>query len=81
MQEIKQNNDTEGWHHKFNKKGGRGQVQFYLLIALLHEEDHFVEGQTRLVRDNQLTCMETEEYRQVNAAINSLWAKFNESEI
>ena len=40
QQNIRTNNDVEGWHHKLNKRAGR--IQFYLLLDLLVEESKFV---------------------------------------
>ena len=46
QQNIRTNNDVEGWHNKNNRKAGRGQIKFYLLVELLHEESKYVEAQT-----------------------------------
>ena len=62
---------------KINQKAGRGQIQFYLLVDLLHEESSYVEAQTKLVRNDQLTRLQRPEYKRVNESINSLWGKFN----
>ena len=35
---IRNNNDVEGWYHCMNEKAKRGQVSFYLLLQLLHDE-------------------------------------------
>ena len=81
MRQIRTNNNVEGWHLKLNQKAARGQVQFYLLIDLLHQEAKFVEAQAKLVRDEQLTRIQRLEYRRVNQAINALREKLNEGSI
>ena len=48
------NNNVEGWHRRINNKGGRGQVQLYVLVPLLHTEAKFVSLQAKLVRDGKL---------------------------
>ena len=81
QQNIRTNNDVEGWHNKINRKAGRGQIQFYLLVELLYEESKYVEAQTRLVREEQLTRFQRLEYKRVNSAIQDLWERFNENEL
>ena len=66
MQRIRTNYDVEGWHLKIStKKAGRGQIQFYLLVDLLYEESSYVEAQTKLVRNDQLTCQQRTENKRV----------------
>ena len=67
QQNIRTNNDVEGWHHKLNKRAGRGQIQFYLLLDLLYEESKFVEAQARLVQEDKISRMQRREYRRVNS--------------
>ena len=38
MQNVRTNNDDEGWHYQINNKAGSGQIQFYLLLDLVHQE-------------------------------------------
>ena len=37
FQPHRTNNDVEGWHHRLNNRARRGQLQFYVLINLLHQ--------------------------------------------
>ena len=53
--EIRTNNDTEGWHRRLNIMKKREQIQFYLLVKLLHREGSFVKLQTRLVSEGKMT--------------------------
>ena len=55
QQNIRTNNDVKGWHHKLIKRAGRGQIQFYLLVDLLHEESKFVEAQARLIQEDKIS--------------------------
>ena len=81
MQSVRTNNDVEGWHHRLNSRAGRGQIQFYMLLRLLHQESEYVEVQTTLVRGNQCSRIQRKEYRRVNEAINKLWDEFNQGAI
>ena len=47
---IRTNNDIEGWHNRMNQRASsRCQLQFYLLVKLLHNEAMPVELQVELV--------------------------------
>ena len=46
------NNDVEGWHHYLNKKARKGQLPFYILIPLLHEEAKQVNIQVHLISES-----------------------------
>ena len=47
---IRTNNDIEGWHNRMNQRASfRRQLQFYLLVKLLHSEAMPVELQVELV--------------------------------
>ena len=52
------NNDVEGWHHCLNQKVKKGQLPFYLLVHLLHEETKWINIQVHLVLENKITCHE-----------------------
>ena len=54
MEEIRTNNDLEGWHRRLNENAKRGQIQFYLLLELLNKEASFVTIQSRLVSEVKL---------------------------
>ena len=58
MEKIRTNNDLEGWHHRLNYKAKRGQLQFYLLIELLHREGSLVTVQTKLVSTGKLKAVQ-----------------------
>ena len=55
---IHTNNDVEGWHCRLNQKAQKGQLPFYLLVHLLHEETKWINIQVRLVLENKLTRQE-----------------------
>ena len=46
---IRTNNDIESWHNRMNQRASsRRQLQFYLLVKLLHSEVMLVELQVEL---------------------------------
>ena len=72
MQSVRTNNDLEGWHGRINRHAGRGQLQFYLLIDLLHQEAEFVAVQARMVRQETLERCQRKEYRILNEKLMEL---------
>ena len=59
-QQIRTNNDVEGWHNGLNKRAsGRAQMPLYMLINLLHKEACLVALQIRLVSERKLTRLAT----------------------
>ena len=81
MQNVRTNNDVEGWHNRLNWNAGRRQTQLYLLLKLLHDEAQYVDVQTRLVQSNNLRRMERKEYRDLNIKIHKIWSKFSTGDI
>ena len=77
MQNVRTNNDVEGWHHRINNKAGRGQIQFYLLLDLLQEEAKFLKVQTALVRDDKYSRHRRREYKRVNDSVGIGARSFN----
>ena len=53
-QVVRTNNDVEGWHSMLNKHAKRGNLTFYLLVRLLHEQAQLVEMQVCLVSDEKI---------------------------
>ncbi|XP_068200144.1 uncharacterized protein [Palaemon carinicauda] len=53
-QSLCTNNDIEGWHNRLNKRAaGRCNLQFYLLISLLHKEAKLTLIYMRLVSEKK----------------------------
>ncbi|XP_068242208.1 uncharacterized protein [Palaemon carinicauda] len=51
-QSIRTNNDIEGWHNRLNKRAAdRCNLQFYLVISLLHKEAKLTSIYMRLVSE------------------------------
>ena len=45
MMPVRTNNHVEGWHRRFNSRAGRGQLQLYILVPLLHKDASLVTPQ------------------------------------
>ena len=76
-QSVRTNNDVEGWHHRLNSHAGRAQLQFYLLLQLLHEEARLVNITVDLVREHELQHTQRRRYRQQQGRIFAAWTVFN----
>ena len=70
---ICSNNDVEGWHHCLNQKAKKGQLPFYLLVHLLHEETKWINIQVHLVLEYKITCRKERWYRMVQSRVLSIW--------
>ena len=70
------NSDVEGWHHCLNKKTRKGQLPFYVLIPLLHEEAKQVSIQVHLVSESKLTCQECLKYSNNQSSVFKHWEDY-----
>ena len=75
-QPIRTNNDVEGWHGALNRHARRGNLTFYLLVKLLHEQSKLIGIQIRLVSDNKLQRRQRKEYRLMHGQINQVWDSY-----
>ena len=81
MEEIRTNNDLEGWHRRLNKNAKRGQIQFYLLLELLNKEASFVTIQSRLVSEGKLKRNQRKKYKGLQSKLKKLWKRYNDNTI
>ena len=77
-QPVRTNNDVEGWHRRLNNKCGRGQIQFYLLVPLLHTEARLVPLQARLVMDGKLERYQRKIFKNRQGRFFKLWDEYTE---
>ena len=79
---IRTNNDIEGWHNRMNQRASsRHQLQFNLLVKLLHSEAILVELQVELVSQAKLTRIQRKRYRDMQSKIIRLRNRFDNDEI
>ena len=76
--EIRTNNDVEGWHRRLNNHAKRGQIQFYLLVKLLHREGSFVTLQTILVSEGEMKRQQRNKFRGLQGKVKKYWKKYND---
>ncbi|XP_069163140.1 uncharacterized protein [Procambarus clarkii] len=81
MRSTRTKNDVEGWHKRLNKRAGRRNLNFYVLISLLHMEASLVPLQARLVSEKKLTKCRRKKESSVDQKLFELWTKFIEGEI
>ena len=74
---IRTNNDVEGWHHHINLKARKGQLSFYLLVKLLHDEAKLVPIQVRLLSDGKVLRRQRAKYTRHHGRLASLWEEYN----
>ena len=81
MEVICTNNDVEGWYRHLNQKAKKGQLPFYLLVHLLHEETKWINIQVHLVLANKITRREERRYRMVQSRVLSIWDDYTYGKI
>ena len=72
-QSVRTNNDVEGWHHRLNAKAKKGNLPFYMLLHLLHEEAKIININMHLITEHRLKRHQRSKYRQLQADIFEAW--------
>ena len=70
---VRTNNDVEGWHRRINERARRGQLPFYVLVPLLHNEAVMVRLQARLVSEHKLKRYRRKTYTRLQGKLSELW--------
>ena len=76
QQEVRTNNDLEGWHRRLNSVARRANVQFYVLVRLLYSEAAAVTMQLQLLSDGRVLRRTRRKYELLNTALKDLWAAY-----
>ena len=71
---MRTNNDVEGWHRRLNGHAKKGQLPFYVLVALPHEEARFklVSPEVHLVKEARLQRYQRRVYRSMQGRLFTL---------
>ena len=77
---IRTNNDVEGWHSKVNLKARKGNLNFYLLLKLLHDEARMVNLQVRLLSEGKILRKQQHKYNKHHGQLVKLWEEYNNGE-
>jgi len=72
-QQIRTNNDVEGWHRRLNQLARRKNVPFSSLLKLLHGEATYIGLQVRLLSAGKLQQHARKKYRSLNGRLQKLW--------
>ena len=59
-----------------NRHAKRGNLSFYLMVRLLHEQAQLVDMQVCLVLDQKLKRRQRKQYRQVQGKLFASWAEY-----
>ena len=63
MKAVRTNNDLEGWHNRFNGRSARCNIQFYILVPLLHQEAQRFPIVVGLMTDDKISRRARSKYR------------------
>ncbi len=77
-QEVRTNNDTEGWHTRL-RSNGKPNMPFYLLVKVLHEESETVDLTVQLVSDNKVSRRQRKQYKNIQNRLNEAWDEYTAS--
>ena len=77
---IRTNNDVEGWHRRLNERARHGQLNFYLLVSILHEEAELVSLQARLVSERKLRRHQRQTFVRYQARLFNQWSLYTAGE-
>ncbi|KAK7478156.1 hypothetical protein BaRGS_00030603 [Batillaria attramentaria] len=80
-QAVRTNNDVEGWHHALNCAAGRGSLELYQLIVLLHQQACLVTVSVRLLSYHKILRYRRCEYRNSDARLMTLWDDYNSGKV
>lgn len=70
-------NDVEGWHYRLNFKARKGQINFYSLITLLHNEARLVTLHVNLLNDGKVLHHQKTKYTKQHGWLVLLWDEFS----
>ena len=80
-EDVRTNNDVEGWHRRLNYNAKRGKLQFYLLKELLHKEGSYVTVQTKLLSDGKLKRNQSKKNRKIQKAVKKMWKRYTRNRL
>jgi len=73
QQQVRTNNDLEGWHRRLNNVARRANMSFYLLVRLLHTEAQSTEQHiVRLLSEGHVLRRTSRRYAALNARLETL---------
>jgi len=73
---VRTNNDVEGYHRRLQHRAQLGNLQFYLLLRLLHQEAQLVPLHAQLLTQHALKRVQRSRTRKVQAKIFGLWSDY-----
>jgi hypothetical protein len=73
---IRTNNDVEGWHHRLNNKARKGNLNFYVLLQVIHDEASLVTLHAQLLSDRKVLRQQQKKYTDEHGCMVKLWEEF-----
>jgi hypothetical protein len=82
FQEVRTNNDVEGWHRRLNSKAPRkGDLNFYNLVGLLMKEAENNLFNKQLILQGKTLEAENKSYKRTSERIKKIWEKYRAEEL
>ena len=79
-QEVRTNNDVEGWHRRLNSRAKKTSIPFYMLSQLLFDESIMVSAQCNLVNNGRLERERRPHVREQEQKIFDSWQSYIDGE-
>jgi len=76
QQQVRTNNDLEGWHRRLNNVARRANLPFYLLVCLLHTEAQSTQHIVRLLSEGHVLRRTSKRYAALNKRLQTLRAQY-----
>jgi hypothetical protein len=77
FQDIRTNNDVEGWHYRLNLSAPKkGDLNFYLLVELLFKEANMNIVNKKLIHQGKEVRSHNKVYERTNDKIQAIWKKY-----
>jgi len=80
-QQVRTNNDCEGWHRRLNGLARRADVPLYSLIVLLHQEASLLPLQIQLASDGKVLRRYSRRYAAINDRLQQLWTSYKSGDL
>ncbi|XP_052252121.1 uncharacterized protein LOC127858841 [Dreissena polymorpha] len=80
-EEVRTNNDLEGWHRRINARACSANLGLYKLANLLREESETVDLHIRLVSQHLLTKIRRKKYVTIHGRLHQAWDDYEEEKL
>ncbi|XP_061188126.1 uncharacterized protein LOC133196226 [Saccostrea echinata] len=78
---VRTNNDVEGWHARINADIGKANAASYILVPALQREARLVDLTVRLVSEEQILRCQRRRYQDLSCRLHEAWDRYTNGEL